>query len=220
MKQDYKEKIPEAVVRRLPKYYRYLEELEARGEERISSLRMSADTGFNASQIRRDLNCFGGFGQQGYGYSVKKLKSEIIHILGLDRQYRSVIVGAGNMGQALVRYEQFRMQGFNIMALFDVNPTLVGKSVGGCKILSMDDLENFVKQNGIQIGVICTPSAVAQSTADTLVSMGIVGIWNFAPVDVQVRRGVAIENIHISDSLHVLFYRTVEEQALYSNQEK
>jgi len=215
LKQEYKEKIPEAVVRRLPKYFRYLEELERQGEERISSLRMSQDTGFNASQIRRDLNCFGGFGQQGYGYSVRKLKSEIAHILGPDKQYRSVIIGAGNMGQALVRYTPFKTEGFNILALFDVNPALVGKSVGGCRILPMDELEEFLKKNDVQIGVICTPSTVAQATADMLVSLGVIGIWNFAPADVVVRPGVAIENIHLSDSLHVLFYRTVEEQLLH-----
>ena len=200
-------RIPEAVIRRLPRYYRYLEELERRGEIRISSSKMSEEIGFNASQIRRDLNCFGGFGQQGYGYSVDKLKREIAHILGLDRQYNMVLAGAGNIGQALLRYANFAERGYNIVGIFDVAPGLIGTVMDGVPILPMGELERFVKEKNVDIGVICTPMEAAQEVASRMARAGIRGIWNFAPIDVRVGEKVAVENVHLNDGLYVLSFR-------------
>jgi len=210
MRGEKDERIPEAVVRRMPKYYRYLQDLENAGEEKVSSLRMSRDLNLNASQIRRDLNCFGGFGQQGYGYSVRKLKGEIAHILGTDRKYRAIVAGAGKIGQALVSYDSFVQLGFDIEAMFDVNSDVIGKTLRGKPILPMEQMKEFISENGIEIGVICTPKTEAQQIADIMVSYGIRGIWNFAPIDVQTRNGIAVENVHLSESLQVLFYRTGE----------
>jgi redox-sensing transcriptional repressor len=139
------EKIPQAVIRRLPRYYRYLEEMLAKGEDKISSSKMSADMGLNASQIRRDLNCFGGFGQQGYGYSVAKLKSEIAHILGLDRTYKVIVVGAGRIGQALMGYTNFIKEGFNIIDIFDADPSKVGMTVEYKSVRHTSDLPEYLK---------------------------------------------------------------------------
>jgi len=200
-------KIPEAVIRRLPKYYRYLQEMGDKGEIRVSSSKMSRDLGFNASQIRRDLNCFGGFGQQGYGYSVKKLKNEIARIMGLDREYNIIVVGAGNIGQALVSYDRFSREGFKIAGIFDISPELVGKRVGHLAVRPLDEVEAFIAAHDVQLGVICTPGTAAQQTVDLLVRLGIRGIWNFAPVDVQVKKGISLENVHLNDSLYVLAYR-------------
>ena len=199
------EKVPEAVIRRMPKYYRYLSDKLLLGEERISSSRMSEEMRLNASQIRRDLNCFGGFGQQGYGYNIKKLRDEIAHILGLDQAYRAVIVGAGNIGRALIRYSGFACADFKIIGVFDVQAEAVGKTVGGCEIRHVDTLEAFARENQIDVGIICTPKEAAQKTASLLCQLGIRGIWNFAPTDVAVGREVQLENVHLSDSLPLDF---------------
>lgn len=201
------EKISPAVIRRLPKYYRYLEDLQAKDIDKISSSQMSLEMGLNASQIRRDLNCFGGFGQQGYGYSVGKLKKEITRILGLDKQYNVIIVGAGRIGHALMGYKNFTLEGFNIIDVFDNDSSKVGSSIEGRKIHHIDTLNEYLETHHIDIAIICTPKEYAQRSADMLVSMGIKAIWNFAPVDVEVRRGVAVENVHLSDSLYVLSYQ-------------
>lgn len=198
------ERVSEAVIRRMPKYYRYLTELELAGEVRISSSKMSRDLGLNASQIRRDLNCFGGFGQQGYGYSVEKLRREIARILGLDKQYNAVIVGAGNMGTALLRYSNFDQMGFHMIGIFDIEKT--GTTVGGKKVLPMEQLGAFVRERQVSIGIICTPRSAAQQTADALAGAGVRAIWNFAPADVHAREGVAVENVRLNDSLYVLCY--------------
>lgn len=199
-------KVPEAVIRRIPKYYRYLSDKLLQGEERISSSRMSEELGMNASQIRRDLNCFGGFGQQGYGYSIGKLRDEIAAILGLDRAYGAVIIGAGNIGQALVHYSGFACEKFRIIGVFDVRPEAIGKTVAGCTIRHVQMLAEFVRQNRVDLGIICTPKEAAQETASMLCRLGVRGIWNFAPTDVEVSRGVRLENVHLSDSLYVLLY--------------
>jgi redox-sensing transcriptional repressor len=201
------EKISEAVIRRLPKYYRYLNDLEQKGIERISSWKMSSDMNLNASQIRRDLNCFGGFGQQGYGYQVSKLRDEIKKILGLGKKYSVVILGAGNIGQALIKYLGFEKEGYSINALFDVSKNLIGKEVHGTKIYALESLQEYLKNNKVDIGFITTPKESAQKAADLLMQCGVKAIWNFAPVDVQVKEGVKIENVHLSDSLYVLCYR-------------
>ncbi len=206
------ERISEAVIRRLPRYYRYLTQLEANNEERISSSKMSKDIALNASQIRRDLNCFGGFGQQGYGYSVSKLKSEIERILGLDRSYNVVIIGGGNMGQALVKYHKNAKKGFNVLMIFETDEKMVGTKVAGTEVMHLHDITMFCEKNQVDIGVICTPKESAQEIADVLVGAGIKGIWNFAPATVLVREGIAVENIHLNDSLYVLGYKLSQDE--------
>jgi redox-sensing transcriptional repressor len=203
--QDYK--ISDAVIRRLPKYYRYLSELEAYGTEKVSSSRMSKDMNLNASQIRRDLNCFGGFGQQGYGYNVSELRQEIHNILGLNTEYNVVILGSGNLGQALANYTGFEKEGFIVRGLFDINPRLVGISIRGINIYDLDELEHFIANNTIHIAAICTPKEKAQEVADRVIRCGIKGIWNFAAVDIAVPRDVIVENVHLSDSLFTLSFR-------------
>lgn len=203
-------RISDAVIHRLPRYYRYLAELEAAGIERVSSSRMSDDMGLNASQIRRDLNCFGGFGQQGYGYQVIRLRQEIMRILGIGVKYKAVVVGAGNIGQALLKYRHFSDEGYHIAAVFDADPHLVGSDVGGVSVMPMSALPGFFADHVVDIGIIAAPKKYAQKIADELVSLGVRGIWNFAPVDVQARRGVSVENVHLSDSLYILSYHMRE----------
>jgi redox-sensing transcriptional repressor len=208
-------KISDAVVHRLPKYYRYLSELETAGVERVSSSRMSEDMNLNASQIRRDLNCFGGFGQQGYGYQVSRLKQEIMKILGIGSSHQAVIVGAGNIGQALLKYRHFDDEGYHIVAVFDADPALIGRDVDNLRIRAMGELPQFMKDNKVDIGIIAVPKRFAQQTADDLVSMGVSGLWNFAPVDVAARRGISVENVHLSDSLYILSYHMRENNENY-----
>ncbi|HOB19263.1 MAG TPA: redox-sensing transcriptional repressor Rex [Candidatus Atribacteria bacterium] len=202
--------VSEAVIRRMPKYYRYLEDLEKTGVERVSSKELSQRMGLTASKIRQDFNCFGGFGQQGYGYNVSDLKKEIMKILGLDRTYNVIIVGAGNIGQALANYTGFEKEGFFIKALFDINPKLIGMSIRDIMIYDLDSLEDFLAKNPIDIAVISTPKDKAQEVADRLTRNGIKSIWNFAAIDVAVPRGVIAENVHLSDSLYTLSYRIRE----------
>ena len=199
-------KISNAVIKRLPRYRRYLNELRKKGVDKISSNEFSSLIGYTASQIRQDLNNFGGFGQQGYGYSVDKLKQEIAHILGLDRSYNVVVIGAGRIGQALMGYRSFSEEGFHLVAIFDNDEGKVGEIACGKKVQHISYLEAYLKNNTVDIAFICTPKEGAQSTADYLVSLGIRAIWNFAPVDVCVRKGVSVENVHLSDSLYVLAY--------------
>lgn len=199
--------VPEAVIKRLPKYYRYLREMEKIGEVRISSAKMSRDMGLNASQIRRDLNYFGGFGQQGYGYSVPNLKAEIAHILGIDKQYNVVVIGAGNIGHALMRYKKFEQRGFNFIGMFDIDE---GK-IDGKTVRHISELPQVVRKYGmIHIGVICTDKSAAQETAEMLERLGVRGIWNFAPVDVSVSRRVAVQDVHLNDSLYELCFRMTD----------
>ena len=198
-------KVSEAVIRRLPRYYRYLTQLEQQGIERISSSELSSIMRLNASQIRQDFNCFGGFGQQGYGYHVKSLLKEIAAILTLDQHHSAIIVGAGNIGQALMCFEGFERQGFDFRALFDINPELVGKEIRGREVLHVDALEDYIREHEIEIGVIAARRSAAQELADRMVAAGIKGIWNFAPFD--VRSAVPVENVHLSDSLYVLAFK-------------
>lgn len=200
-------RVSEAVIRRLPKYYRYLVELKKKGVQRVSSSELGQKMGLTASQIRQDFNCFGGFGQQGYGYNVAELCEEFKKILGLDRQYNMIVVGAGNLGQALANYSGFEKEGFFIKAMFDVNPRLIGMSIRGIEIYDVDNLRNFVASQHVDIGIICTPKEKAQEVAELLVSCGIKYIWNFAPIDVVLPDDVIVENVHLSDSLYILCYR-------------
>lgn len=197
--------VSEAVIRRLPRYYRKLDELERRGVTRVSSGDLSQELNLNPSQIRQDFNCFGGYGQQGYGYQVSMLRREIAAILGLTRKYRAVVVGAGHIGQALVQYYGFEREGFDICGIFDIKPSLIGAPVGSLRVLSADGLTDFVRENGVEIGIITTQKDAAQSTANKLAESGVRGIWNFTPMDVMT--GVPVENVSMNDSLYILAYR-------------
>lgn len=205
-------KVSEAVIRRLPKYYRYLKEMEKNGIQRISSRELSDRMGLTASQIRQDFNCFGGFGQQGYGYHVSELCGEIRKILGLNKEYNVIIAGAGNLGQALANYVGFEKEGFNIMAMFDVNPRLVGMSIRGIQIYDIDTMKDYIIENNIQVGIICAPKYQAQDIADDMVKCHVRSIWNFAPIDVEAPEDVAVENVHLSDSLYTLSYKMNEDE--------
>lgn len=195
-----------AVIRRLPKYHRYLKEMLDNDIKRISSKELSKMIGFTASQIRQDLNNFGGFGQQGYGYNVEDLYNEIGKILGLTRPYNVAIVGAGNLGQALANYTSFDKLGFKLQAMFDVNPKLIGLKINNVKVLDMDQFEDFVKANNIEIVYICTSRDGAQNVADKIQKTDIKAIWNFAPVDLKIKPGVIVENIHLIDNLLTVSY--------------
>lgn len=195
-----------SVIRRLPKYYRYLSELVEKGVTRISSKEFGRILGFTASQIRQDLNCFGGFGQQGYGYNVKELKDEIANILGLNKNNDAIIIGAGNLGQAIANYSGFRGSGFVLKAMFDINPRLVGISIRDIKIKDIDEMADFIKEAKINVGIICTPKEGSQGVADRLAKAGIKAIWNFSPTDLNVPEDVIVENVQLSESLMVLAY--------------
>ena len=198
--------ISRAVIGRLPRYYRYLGELLDAGVERISSNDLSKKMNVTASQIRQDLNNFGGFGQQGYGYNVKYLYTEIGKILGLNREHNMIIIGAGNLVQALANYASFEKSGFLLKGLFDVNPRLEGVSIRGIPVRMMDDLKNFLKHNDIEIAALTIPKSKAIEVADILVDSGIKAIWNFAHTDLNLPDDVIVESVHLSDSLMKLSY--------------
>ena len=203
--------ISQAVIRRMPRYYRYLGELLEEGVERISSNDLSNRLQVTASQIRQDLNNFGGFGQQGYGYNVQYLYDEIGKILGLTQTHNIIVMGAGNLGQAITNYVKFERLGFRIIALFDVNPELKLQNVRGIPIYMMDELDEFVAKNEIDIAALTLPKEKADETAKHLVDLGIHAIWNFAHVDLDLMdRRVVIENVHLSDSLMQLSYNIVK----------
>ena len=199
-------KVSNAIIRRLPRYRRYLNELRKQGVKKISSNELSELIGYTASQIRQDLNTFGGFGQQGYGYTVDSLFNEINRILGLDREYKTIVVGIGNLGQAITNYTYYYKIGFNIVGLFDVNPKLVGLSINDVLVRDFSEMSDFVKENDIDIAIICVNRENAQKVTNVLVDAGIEGIWNFAPLDLDVPEHVAVENVHLSDSLHTLSF--------------
>ncbi|WP_342756163.1 redox-sensing transcriptional repressor Rex [Kineothrix sedimenti] len=198
--------ISQAVISRLPRYFRYLSELKYAGIERVSSQELSDIMKVTASQIRQDFNNFGGFGQQGYGYNVEFLHNEIGKILGLDRTHHLIIIGAGNLGQALANYVNFERRGFLFRGLFDNNPDLHGKKIRGIEVQPMESMEMFVKDNDIDIAVLTIPKTEAVTVAEQLVNYGIKGIWNFAHVDLNVPENIQVENVHLSDSLMKLSY--------------
>ncbi len=198
--------ISKAVIKRLPRYYRYLGDLLEDGVERISSNELSDRMQVTASQIRQDLNNFGGFGQQGYGYNVKYLYNEIGKILGLDKTYNMIIVGAGNLGQALANYVKFEKRGFWIKGIFDVNPRLQGVTVRGIAIRMTDDLPQFVRDNEIKIAALTLPKENAEQMANLLIENGVKAIWNFAHIDLRLPEDVIVENVHLSESLMQLSY--------------
>ena len=203
--------ISQAVILRMPRYYRYLGELLEDGVERISSNDLSKRMNVTASQIRQDLNNFGGFGQQGYGYNVKFLYEEIGKILGLNQKHNIIVIGAGNLGQALANYVKFEKLGFVITALFDVNPALEGVTVRGIKIHMLDELEDYCKDHVVDIAALTMPKEKADAIANRLVNLGIQAIWNFAHVDLDlIDKDVVVENVHLSDSLMQLSYNIVK----------
>jgi redox-sensing transcriptional repressor len=199
-------RISQAVIKRLPRYRRYLEELKHKGVGRISSSEFSKQTGYTASQIRQDLNNFGGFGQQGYGYNVEGLYKQINTILGLDHSFGAVIAGSGNLGQAVANYTHYYKTGFSVRAMFDINKELIGLRVNNLEIRDVKDLSGYLAGHKIDVGIITTSKSGAQEVTDLLIAGGVKGIWNFAPVDLDVPEGVALENVHLSDSLHSLAY--------------
>jgi redox-sensing transcriptional repressor len=202
-------RISDAVIRRLPRYYRQLGALEKEGVSKISSLALSGLMNVTASQIRQDLNCFGGFGQQGYGYNVGELKRNIAEILGINQQYSMIIVGAGNIGQALSNYTQFGAEGYDILALFDADPALVGRTYGGVKVLDAALIEDFARDHAVDIAAIAVPASAARTVADKVVRAGINAIWNFAPIEIVID-GVVVENAQLTDGLMALTYRLGE----------
>jgi redox-sensing transcriptional repressor len=200
------EKISRAVIKRLPKYHRYLKDLLDKDVKRISSKELSEIMGFTASQIRQDLNNFGGFGQQGYGYNVEELFSEIGSILGLVSNYKTIIIGAGNLGQALANYSSFEKFGFNLQAMFDLNPRLIGMKIHDVEVLDIENIDEYLVKENIDIAYICTNRDAAQNVSEKLIKNGIKAIWNFAPIDLKVPEGIIVENVHLIEDLFTISY--------------
>lgn len=208
-----KKKISIAVIRRLPRYYRYISDLLSMDITRISSRELSKRMGITASQIRQDLNCFGGFGQQGYGYNVELLFREIKNILGLSEKFHTVIIGAGNMGQALAHYRNFEKRGFKLIGIFDNNVKLVGKKIDSMVVMHIDRLEEFIKENTVDIAMLTVPYEQTRQVAERVARTGVKGLWNFSPMDLDLPYDMVIENVHLSDSLMVLGYKIKEQYA-------
>ncbi len=202
--------ISRAVIKRLPRYYRYLGELMENDIERISSKELSERMKVTASQIRQDFNNFGGFGQQGYGYNVEYLYHEIGKILGLTKMHNVVIIGAGNVGRAIANYQDFEKRGFHFAAIFDNNPDIIGRRIGDCIIMSTDDMEEYFINNEVDIAALTVPKSSAPAVAARVVSWGVKAIWNFAPTDLSLPGEVLVENVHLAESLMRLSYRIKE----------
>jgi redox-sensing transcriptional repressor rex len=188
----------------MPVYHRYLKELIDTGIERVSSKELSGMTGFSASQIRQDLNNFGGFGQQGYGYNTRALKEQIDKILGIDKSYNSIVIGAGRLGQAIARYNGFRESGFNVISLFDIKDDI--DDISGIKVRNMKSLEEYIKKKDVDVAIITVPKESCEDVARRAINAGVKGIWNFAPYDLKGPEGVVVENIRLNDSLLTLSY--------------
>ncbi len=199
--------VSNSVIKRLPRYYRFLGELKSKGVVRISSKDLSQKMGFTASQIRQDLNCFGGFGQQGYGYNIESLYNEIGNILGVNKTRKAIIIGAGNLGKAVALHMSFEQRGFNVIGIFDKNKALTGQMLRGLPIRHIDGLFDFCKDNSPTVAVLCISSPAAEELAPQLVELGIKGFWNFSHYDIASNHpDVAVENVHLSDSLMTLSY--------------
>lgn len=199
--------VSEAVIKRLPGYYRHLRELESAGVVQISSQELGERMQLTASQIRQDINCFGGFGRQGYGYNVKELKEHIGEILGLDKKHRMIIIGAGNIGAAVAHYPTFYNEGFETIAIFDKDENRIGKMINNVVISPESELEAFLTQNEIEIAVLAVPKSDAQQILDRLISLNVHAVWNFAPTDLETPSGMIVVNVHLSDSLQILSYK-------------
>lgn len=199
--------VPETVLRRLPRYYRFLGELKEKGVERISSSELSNRMTITASQVRQDLNYFGGFGQQGYGYRVEHLHAEIGKILGVNRQFSAILIGAGNLGKAIALHIDFKSRGCRLCGIFDSNPRLTGEAVGDIAIMHTDGLEVFCKEHEPKVAVLCIPKENTQEIAEKLVEYGVKAFWNFSHYDLSIDyEGIAVENVHLADSLQRLVY--------------
>jgi len=203
-------RVSEPVIRRLPRYYRYLQDLIAEGVTRISSKELSNIMGLTASQIRQDLNCFGGFGQQGYGYNVTELYGEIGKILGTDKENSLVVLGGGNLGRAICNYANFRKRGFKIKAVFDMNKEIIGKDINGIPVFDISTLEEYLKENPTDIVVFAIPAIGVKKVLDVVINSGIRGIWNFSYLDLKMPDSIAMVNVHLSDSLMMLSYKMQE----------
>ena len=199
-------KVSTAVIRRLPRYYRHLSELQEAGVVRISSSALGKSMGLTASQIRQDLFCFGEFGQQGYGYKVDSLKEEIGEILGISRGHTLVVVGTGNLGRAIIRNFKFSSNGFRLLAAFDVDPAVVGTEVAGVPVYHVDELERFAAKHPVSVGLLTVPIPAAQAMGERLVKAGVRGIWNFTNCEISAPQEVVVESVHFSDSLLALSY--------------
>ena len=207
-------RISSAVIKRLPRYYRYLGDLLEADISRTSSKELSSRMNLTASQIRQDFNNFGCFGQQGYGYNVSALHSEIKTILGLDKTYNLIIIGAGNIGQSLANYINFEKRGFNFVAIFDLNPKLIGLTIRGIEILDIDKLEEYLQNNDVDIAVLTLPKSSALRISENIIKAGVKGIWNFSHVDIEEHGDVMVENVHLTDSLMTLSYRLNERSVI------
>lgn len=197
-----------SVVRRLPRYYRFLGDLLRNEIHRVSSRELSLRMGLTASQIRQDLNCFGGFGQQGYGYNVEALYGEIGHILGMDESYKTILIGVGNLGRAVANHMNFDGRGYQLMGLFDSNAQIVGQVIRGVTVMNMDEMEDFCTKEKPGVAILCTPREATQRIADKLVELGVRGFWNYSHYDIaMVHPNVAVENVHLGDSLMTLCYK-------------
>ncbi len=200
-------KVSIAVIRRLPKYYRYLDEIHAKGVTRVSSKILAEEMGFTASQIRQDLNCFGGFGQQGYGYNVEKLRSEIADILGLNQNFNAILLGTGNLGRALMNNFNFDRAGFNLIGAFDISDNAVGTTVNGVSVYHTNNLETFVEEHHPELAVLTMPASQTADIAKRLETLGIKGVWNFTNEDLRAEdTKMKVENVHFTDSLMTLCY--------------
>lgn len=200
-------KVSTAVIRRLPRYYRQLSELQENGVVRISSSALGKSMGLTASQIRQDLFCFGGFGQQGYGYKVDSLKEEIGEILGISRGNTLIVLGTGNLGRAIIQNFRFSSNGFQLLAAFDIDPAVVGTQIAGVPVRHTNELEDFIAAHRVDVGLLTVPIAAAQRMGDRLVEAGVRGIWNFTNYEIVcARQDVIVESVHFSDSLLALSY--------------
>ncbi|MBR1592383.1 MAG: redox-sensing transcriptional repressor Rex [Ruminococcus sp.] len=199
--------ISKSVIRRLPRYYRFLGELEEGGYVRISSRELAEKMGLTASQIRQDFNCFGEFGQQGYGYNVRELRSQIGNILGLEKKNPMVLIGAGNLGRAIAAHINFADRGFELVGIFDVNEEIIGKNVGNITVQSIDEIDKFCTENKPAAAILCIPKNSAEKVSDKLISCGVRAFWNFTHYDIRFSHpDVIVENVHLGDSLTILSY--------------
>ncbi len=206
-----KQKVSLVVVRRLPRYYRYLGDLLKAGITKISSKELGNQMGLTASQIRQDLSCFGGFGQQGYGYNVSHLYKEIGQILGTEHIYKAVMIGGGNLGRAIANHIEFQKRGFNLIGIFDIRQDAIGTKINGVPIYDMKDLESFVTENKPAVGILTLPREDAFEVAVRLKNLNVEWLWNFSNDDI-ILEGVGIENVHLEDSLMTLCYRIFEKE--------
>ena len=212
-------RVSEAVIKRLPRYYRCLGDLQAKGVTRVSSGELSSMMGLTASQIRQDLNCFGGFGQQGYGYTVEFLYHEIGNILGLNRELNCILIGAGNLGHAIANYANFEKRGFHMTAVFDNNPEIIGKKIKNIPVSDVKQLSVYLSEHKVDIVMLAIPGVAVEKVIDIIYQSDIKGIWNFSYLDLKVPDHIAMVNVHLSDSLMTLAYKISEKERVAEEQE-